>query len=95
MFKVILESDEHGRERFTFDTLDEALAAIERLYHECQSDKVERAIGLLVNDQSDPKDAWVCPTCCGCWQSDEAELIYAPSGVPYCPACEEMVMVRA
>ncbi len=57
MFKVVLESEAFGRERFKYDTLVEALAAIERLYHKCQEnpDNIERVIGLMVNDQSDPE----------------------------------------
>lgn len=40
MFNVILDSDDFGREQLTFDTLAEALSAVELLYHEGQVGKI-------------------------------------------------------
>ena len=96
MFKVVLDNDGVGRERFKYATLPEALAAIERLYHDCQENPaiVERVIGLIVNDQSDPDDEWVCPDCRKNWFSGDPELMFAPDGQPYCPECEESKMRR-
>jgi predicted RNA-binding Zn-ribbon protein involved in translation (DUF1610 family) len=88
-----LQSDEFGRELFTFDTMVEALATIEQTYRECQGipGNVERVIGLIVKNQHE----WVCPACGGRWTRDNPDLIHAPSGEPYCPACEEAIMQRA
>lgn len=97
MFKVVLDSEGVGRERFKYGTLAEALAAIERLFHECRENPAifERVIGLIVNDQSDPDDEWVCPDCRKNWFSGDAELMFATDGRPYCPECEEVKMQRA
>lgn len=47
---VRLQSEEFGAEDFQYEDLDEALAAVRRLYHEHrkQDDRVERQISLLV-----------------------------------------------
>lgn len=55
-FKVVMESDEFGRDRFgPYDTLKEALEAIGRLHESAikQNDGVERVIGILVNEEED------------------------------------------
>lgn len=55
---VRLQSEEFGAEDFQYDDLDDALAAIRRLYHECrkQDDRVERQISLLVGLPQDAAD---------------------------------------
>jgi hypothetical protein len=63
MLTVFMESDQYGRETFTYPTIDEALAGIRRLYEsaEAQSakDGVTRRIGLLPNDPTTPpSDDW-------------------------------------
>lgn len=59
-YTVMVESEVYGREFFTYDTLAEALAGIERLHGEavdCDAvaeaagydGSIERVIGLIVN----------------------------------------------
>ena len=50
-YTVMMESEEFGREFFTYETMAEALAGIGRLHDESTKldDGVERVIGLVVN----------------------------------------------
>jgi len=54
MFKVVLESAEHGREVFEFETLGEAIETVKTLYAESEKavseDGIERVVGLLVTN---------------------------------------------
>jgi len=49
MLTVFMGSDEFGYEEFHYDTLDEALDGIARLYEAALGDGVEREIGIQVN----------------------------------------------
>ena len=63
LFTVMVMSEVYGREFFRYDTLHEALAAIERLHNEAVAqdadrnandyDSIERVIGLVMNHNPD------------------------------------------
>ncbi len=55
---VRLQSEEFGAENFQYDDLDEALAALRRLYHEClkHDDNVQRQISILVGPEEMAED---------------------------------------
>ena len=56
MLTAFMRSDEFGYEEFHYDTLDQAVAGIGRLYQAAQGDGVEREIGLKVNQSTDDED---------------------------------------
>ena len=49
MLTVFMRSDEFGYEEFRYDTLDQAVQGIARLYEAADGDGIEREIGLKVN----------------------------------------------
>ena len=63
LFTVMVMSEVYGREFFRYDTLPEALAAVERLHNEAVADdadrnandydSIERVIGLVMNHNPD------------------------------------------
>ena len=58
-YTVMMESEEFGREFFTYETMAEALAGIGRLHDESTKldDGVERVIGLVLNHTEDPMES--------------------------------------
>jgi len=60
MMQVILSSDVHGEEHFEYDTISEALEAIERLYRQATKAYIEdgtpRFVGFKVGEEEQEEE---------------------------------------